>query len=209
MITYYTPKPSVKLKPIYLGAILLCALLSSFSSFGQKTPVDRIPVAKVWSGHPVGFDVHTTDRFQYVCYYDTARNMVIAQRPLTSQTWNRTILPTKVGWDSHNYVQMAIDKKGFIHVSGNMHGVPMIYFRSEKPENIETFEKLPMTGKNEERTTYPVFFKDQIGDLYFQYRNGGSGDGITYWNKYDTEKKQWHGLFDTPFLMAKKKPMPI
>ena len=159
-----------------------------------------IPVAKVWSGHSVGFDVLTTSKFQYITYYDTDRNMVIAQRSLTSSDWKKTVLPTKVGWDSHNYIDMIIDKNGFIHVSGNMHNVPLIYFRSEKPESIDAFEKLGMTGKSENNVTYPVFFKDAKGELYFQYRNGSSGDGITYWNKYDAGTRQWSGLFDTPFF---------
>lgn len=193
---------STALKFIIL--LLWCCLHSAKNAFCQQKLPKGIPVASVWSGHSVGFDIVTSGQFQYVCYYDTARNMVIAQRPLTSTNWKKTILPTKVGWDSHNYIDMILDKNGFIHVSGNMHGVPLIYFRSEKPENIDAFEKLAMTGKNEERSTYPVFFKDQQGALYFQYRNGGSGDGITYWNKYDAEKKQWSGLFDTPFFDGEK-----
>jgi hypothetical protein len=148
----------------------------------------------------VGFDILTTAQFQYACYYDSNRNMIIAQRPLNAKDWKITKLPSILGWDSHNYIRMAMDKNGFLHVSGNMHGVPLIYFRSAKPENIDAFEKLLMTGKNENRVTYPVFFKNQKGELYFQYRNGGSGQGTTYWNKYDTEKKQWSSLFDTPFF---------
>jgi hypothetical protein len=171
---------------------------------GRTNSPRSIPVAKVWSGHSVGFDIITSEKFQYVGYYDADRNMVVAQRALTSTEWKKTVLPTKVGWDSHNYIDMILDKNGFLHVSGNMHGVPLIYFRSEKPDNIDVFEKLSMTGKNEERSTYPVFFKDQQGTLYFQYRNGGSGDGITYWNKYDPERKVWEGLFDTPFFDGEK-----
>jgi hypothetical protein len=81
-----------------------------------------------------------------------------------------------------------------------MHNVPLIYFRSTQPENIDSFEKLPMTGKNEDRATYPVFFKDQKGDLYFQYRNGGSGQGISFWNKYDADSRKWSSLYDTPLF---------
>ncbi|GAB3172901.1 BNR repeat-containing protein [Telluribacter humicola] len=159
-----------------------------------------IPVGKVWSGHPVGFDLLTTDKYQYAAYYDADRNMVVAQRPLDAKEWKITKLPTTIGWDSHNYVRMTMDRNGYLHVSGNMHNVPLIYFRSTKPESVEAFEKLPMTSKNEERVTYPVFFKDQQGDLYFQYRNGGSGQGISYWNKYDADNKEWKGLFDTPLF---------
>ncbi len=47
----------------------------------------------------------------------------------------------------------------------------------------------------------PYFFKNNDGHLYFQYRDGGSGNGITYINRYDVETKTWSrvlegGLFD-------------
>ncbi len=179
-------------------------LVSARFGFCQKqtnqSPLETIPVAKVWSGHSVGFDLLTTDKYQYAGYYDEGQNMVIAQRPLDSKQWKRTVLPTKVGWDSHNYIEMAVDRDGYLHVSGNMHAVPLIYFRSEKPENIDRFEKLPMTGKREERVTYPIFLKNKSGDLYFQYRDGGSGNGNTLYNRYDPASKTWRPLFDTPFF---------
>jgi hypothetical protein len=193
---------------VYVRNLIRWALtVTPFVTLAQSNGIaiaEPIPVASVWSGHSVGFDILTSEKFQYVGYYDADRNMVVAQRALNSREWEKTVLPTKVGWDSHNYIDMILDKNGYLHVSGNMHGVPLIYFRSEKPENIDSFEKLVMTGKNEERATYPVFFKDQQGTLYFQYRNGGSGDGITYWNKYDADLKKWQGLFDTPFFDGEK-----
>jgi len=191
---------------IFILLLLLSALYCSIGaqkSLGQA-PKAAFSVAKVWSGHSVGFDLLTSQKFQYVAYYDADRNMVIAQRPLNSQAWTKTILPTKVGWDSHNYIEVALDSEGYLHVSGNMHGVPLIYFRSEKPEDISRFEKLGMTGKHEEHVTYPIFFKDREGNLYFQYRDGGSGNGITYWNKYTTSTKTWQPLFDTPLFDGEK-----
>ena len=191
MISCLAYSAVLKCKRSTYTLLFIFFVLNHFICLGQKTAIEStsksIPVSKVWSGHSVGFDLLTTEKYQYVCFYDSARNMVIAQRPLATKEWKKTVLPSKVGWDSHNYIDMIVDKNGFIHVSGNMHNVPLIYFRSEKPENIDSFEKLAMTGKNEERSTYPVFFKDQKGELYFQYRNGGSGDGITYCNKYDAE----------------------
>jgi len=43
--------------------------------------------------------------------------MVVAQRALTSDTWTFVTLPTTTGWDSHNYIAMAIDSAGYIHIS--------------------------------------------------------------------------------------------
>lgn len=153
-------------------------------------------LARVWSGHPVGFSLLTTDKFQYAAFYDSARRMCIAQRELTGDHWTIQTLPSVTGWDSHNYIALARDKDGYLHISGNMHAVPLVYFRSRKPDDIGGFEQLPMTGKNESHVTYPVFFKDAQGNLFFQYRQGGSGNGTTLWNRYDTRTRQWTQVFD-------------
>ncbi len=187
-----------------ISILFALLLFCSQPGFGQRQldsrTLESIPVAKVWAGHSVGFDLLTTEKFQYVGYYDPDRNMVIAQRALGSKQWKKTVLPTKIGWDSHNYIEMAVDRDGYVHVSGNMHAVPLIYFRSEKPENIDHFERLPMTRQREERVTYPIFLKNKEGELYFQYRDGGSGNGNTLYNRYDSATKTWSPLFDTPFF---------
>ncbi|MCB0685600.1 MAG: BNR repeat-containing protein [Saprospiraceae bacterium] len=167
----------------------------------DRKVISTTKIADVWAGHPVGFNILTAADDQYISYYDSARNMCVAKRRLSNDEWTHTILPSRVGWDSHNYIALALDKKGFIHVSGNMHGVPLVYFRSAQPRDISTFEAHQMVGREEQRVTYPVFFENNGGDLFFQYRDGGSGNGITYINQYDPEIKQWkrvldEGLFD-------------
>jgi hypothetical protein len=184
--------------------LLFVGSLSQIDAQPASKTVKATPVDRVWSGHPVGFDLLTTEKYQYVGYYNQKREMIIARRTAGGEQWQRTTLPSVVGWDSHNYITLTTDSEGFLHVSGNMHGVPLIYFRSKKPWEIDDFEQLPMTGQNEQRVTYPVFFKDQEGRLYFQYRNGGSGDGVTYWNRYDVSTKKWEPLFPTSIFDGKK-----
>ncbi len=185
--------------------LLAACSISGAGLLAQNNEALRaVTLDKVWSGHPVGFDLLTTEKYQYAAYYNAERQMIVARRATGSGLWQSTKLPSVLGWDSHNYVTLAADRNGFLHVSGNMHGVPLIYFRSAKPWEIDEFEQLPMTGRYEERVTYPVFFKDHNGDLYFQYRNGGSGDGITYWNRYDVATKKWESLFETPIFDGEK-----
>jgi hypothetical protein len=120
---------------------------------------------------------------------------------LNETKWKFTRLPTKIVWDSHNYVTMALDSEKFLHVSGNMHNVPLIYFRSEKPLDAESLQKIPaMVGTLEQRCTYPLFLAGQNKELLFNYRDGGSGNGNTLWNIYDTKSKQWTRLFDMPMF---------
>ena len=187
---------------------LTTVLLFMFGQFSNaqlgKNALEVVEVSDVESAFPVGFCLKTYKGNQYLAYYDAAHNMVMAKRELGSSKWQKTILPTKVGWDSHNYVTFAFDKEGFIHLSGNIHAVPLIYFKSNKSENIDEFEVLNyMTGKDELRTTYPQFMTNNEGDLIFHYRSGGSGNGFEVYNRYDCKAKTWKRLIDTPLIDGK------
>lgn len=157
-----------------------------------------LDVAKVPSDFPVGFCLLTKGERQYVAYYDQERRMTVAARTLDSTAWTHQVLPSQVGWDSHNYITLAVDDDGHLHVSGNMHCVPLIYFRTEKAGDIATLRPFPMTGANENRCTYPKFLRDAEGRLVFHYRDGGSGRGDEIYNVYDCATRQWTRLLDQP-----------
>jgi hypothetical protein len=53
-----------------------------------------------------------------------------------------------------------------------------------------------MTGKKEDKVTYPEFYRLPNGNLLFLYRDGGSGNGNLMLNRYDTKTKQWTQLQD-------------
>jgi hypothetical protein len=165
--------------------------------------IHELDVAPVWSGSPVQFALLTHGDQQYVAYYAPDGTMTIAQRRLGERTWRYTALPTAVGWDSHNYIAMAFDSEGYLHVSGNMHAVPLIYFRSTRPGDASTLVRVAsMTGKNENSVTYPLFSYSPEGDLLFEYRNGKSGAGDTYRNRYDVRTKTWTSLTDQPLFVG-------
>jgi hypothetical protein len=159
----------------------------------------RLDVSTVWSGHPVGFDIVTKAGRQYVAFYDAERRLTIASRAIDSDAWQFVGLPTSVGWDSHNYVVLAIDDGGYLHVSGNMHAVPLVYYRSTKPWEIASLEPVPgMVGRDEQRCTYPKFFRGPKNELLFTYRDGSSGNGNQIYNVYDEKARSWRRLLDTP-----------
>lgn len=157
-------------------------------------------VAEVPSGFPVGFRLLTSGSTQYVAYYDRDHNMTVASRELGSGEWNRHVLPSRVGWDSHNFITLALDGAGHLHVSGNMHADPLVYFRTEEPGDVRTLKAFPMTGKEGDRVTYPRFLKDHKGRLIFSYRTGGSGRGARYYNQYDVVERSWSRLLDKPLM---------
>ena len=186
------------MKPIH---ILACAALL-FATGCARQPKERtLEIDRVVADFPVGFSLVTAEPYQYVAYYDSAHVMTVAARRLDEDQWQYQKLPSKIGWDTHNYIAMKVDREGMIHLSGNMHATPLVYFRTERPHDITSFREIHrMTGQNESRVTYPRFMEGPNGTLIFQYRDGGSGDGNMIYNQYDYTTQQWGRLLDTPLL---------
>ncbi len=175
---------------------MLLALMQTGPSFGVARTLD---IAPVWAGHYTAFDLVTAGGFQFVAFYDADRQMTVASRRLEETHWHFVRLPSRVGWDSHNYLALAVDDEGLVHLSGNMHAVPLVYFRSRRPYDIASLERAtPMVGPNETRATYPEFFRGPSGELIFAYRDGYSGNGNQIYNAWDGGRHAWHRLLDQP-----------
>ncbi len=195
------PKPATAILPrnswIVLGLLLLAPL-----SLRADPRIRRIvDVAPVWSGHPVRFALLTHGPRQFVAFFDADRHLTVAARTLDSDQWEFERLPSQLGWDSHNYVALAADSDGHLHLSGNMHCVPLIYFRTKQPGDASSFERVPaMVGRNERRCTYPRFLTGVQGELIFTYRDGSSGNGDQFFNVYDPASRTWRRLLDEPLF---------
>lgn len=160
---------------------------------------ETLDISPVWAGHPVGFSLLTHERQQFIAFYDDQRRMTVGSRLLGSKEWKLARLPEAVVWDSHNYITMTADDDGNLHLSGNMHVNPLVYFRTAKPGDIESFQRIPkMVGEDEARTTYPAFFRGPSNELIFTYRIGSSGDGNQIYNVYDRRTRTWSRLLDKP-----------
>jgi hypothetical protein len=186
---------------LFAAIVLLTLALSA--TLGNKTEhaivVDTLDIAPVWAGDPVPLALLTEAPYQYIAYYDAERQMTVVQRNLNEHTWTITKLNTTTGWDSHNYIAMAMDDDGYLHLSGNMHAVPLIYFRTAQPRNASTFVELnKMVGTNENSVTYPMFFRGPENEFIFTYRDGYSGNGNQIYDIYDSKTKIWKRLLDKP-----------
>ncbi len=163
-----------------------------------------------WAGHAVRQSILTdgaqapdtrssTGTGQYVAYFDANSQMCVAHRGLGSEDWTIARLDNHIGWDSHNYVTMALDPAGNLHVSGNLHVDPMIYYRTTTPGDVRSLQRVHtlVDASHEQRVTYPEFLRLPSGQLVFNFRDGSSGDGVTYYYLYDHEERTWSSLVDS------------
>lgn len=190
-------KANVEIAAEHLRPILY-ELLDGWRASHPDLKLEVLDVAPVCSDFRVGFALHTKGSLQYAAFYDPKRRMTVAQRDLAESAWRIRALPSLVGHDNHNFIALGFDRGGHLHVSGNMHGQPLVYFRSTRPHDLESIEPIHlMTGINEDRVTYPRFYNLPDGRLVFSYRQGGSDDGRMYFNIYDEDTRTWTRFLDT------------
>jgi hypothetical protein len=127
----------------------------------------------------------------FCAYWNPERALVLAARG-RKRRWREVILDQKISWDSHDLLALACDAEGHLHLCGNMHAAPLVYYRSTRPGDIESMERVStMTGLREGRMTYPRFLGLPCGNLAFVYRDGSSGNGVTVINRHDAATGKW------------------
>lgn len=186
----------------YRALAVSCVLALPGHSQQRLVALDSSQVSLVWAGHPVDFALLERNDTLYTGYYasEPDRQMTIARR-LPTGAWNRIGLNNAVGWDSHNYVTMLLDGQNRLHVSGNMHGVPLIYYRASQPGDIASLARInSMVGSQEGMVTYPVFFRGPAGEFLYMYRDGASGNGNQVINSWNPAQQTWSRLLDTPLF---------
>lgn len=161
-------------------------------------PSRLVPVGEAWAKNTVNANIlrHNSvvsdDKHQYVAYYDPSGHVMLAKRELGSTEWQirKTRYRGNVR-DAHNTINIMLDGDGFLHMSWDHHGHRLRYVRSVAPGSLTLTDKMPMTGRHENRVTYPEFYRLPGGDLVFFYRDGGSGNGNLVMNRYDLDSKTW------------------
>ncbi|WP_455816858.1 BNR repeat-containing protein [Pseudomonas cerasi] len=150
------------------------------------------------------------DKF-YLAYYNAEHCLTVASRAPHEPHWQISHpkgewLPDaqrfmhQTDYDSHNYLTLAMDQQGYLHLSGNMHKDRLVYFRSAAPGDIHQLVQQSMTGQREESATYPLFFTDARGELLFRYRDGESGNGDDIYNRWNSSTHCWQRLLEQPLL---------
>jgi hypothetical protein len=133
--------------------------------------------------------------FQYIAFYDSTGYVNLGKRKTGAGQWeiHKTQYDGNV-LDAHNSISIMVDGDGYLHMSWDHHGHKLNYARSLRPGSLEMGQKQSMTGKVEQKVTYPQFYKMSNGDLLFVYRDGSSGNGNIVLNQYDHKDKTWQQL---------------
>ena len=169
-------------------------------------------IGTVWSGTAVDFDAFVFKNTLFVAYYDADRYMTVAKRDLASGNLEWVRLGSRFeGWDSHNYIRLALDRAQVIHVAGNMHASPLVYFQGAEPLSIASMHPTHLATVREDRVTYPTFLGGIENDLALLYRTGVSGDGawfIAQWDgkRWDRSVELFSDRFDGAAVSAYPSP---
>jgi hypothetical protein len=195
----------------WAAALCLFALTACGERAGPEPP-DRTarPVAQaelpVAADHRQGWNAaaFTQDHLwtagdeQYAVWVTAAGTPVAGRRRLPDGPWSTADLSRVRGnplgaptaKDEHNVYAIAVDRRGFVHVAGNMHGDGLRYVRSQRPRDIGAWRAGTMPGRTAS-VTYPVFVRRRDGRLLFLYRDGTSGDGDVLLNAWDEGARRW------------------
>jgi len=200
-------KESVIMKNV-TGCMSVIILILQFAgcTSADKGP-QIVPVGKGWAKNSINATIFrrnsvTTHRdSQYVSFYSEDGHVVLAKRRLGATHWQiKKTKHTGDTTDAHNSISIAVDGGGVLHVSWDHHCDPLRYCRGKAPGSLELGDRIPMTGRYEEKVTYPEFYNLPDGDLLFVYRDGHSGRGNLMMNRYDVQTRKWsavgHNLID-------------
>lgn len=183
----------------------LLILFLGFASVlsAQKVKVKLLQVDSGWANNSVNTAIFRKNslvsfqNWQYIAYYDQNGFVVLGKRKLNEGKWQlkHTSLKGNVS-DAHNIISIIVDGDGYLHMAWNHHNNPLHYVKSKEPGSLELTDERSMTGKLENKISYPEFYRMPNGNLIFLYRDGGSGNGNLVMNAYDIKTKTWKQLHD-------------
>lgn len=178
--------------------------------------VDLSEIGSGWASNSVNTtifrynSVFSKSNIQVCAWYNRDKRVVLAKRELRldsdqrnkeASEWKTNVTPfTGNTNDAHNIISLIIDTEGYIHMSWDHHVNRIRYARSLEPFDIENFSDAIPKPLRERRLTYPEFYDDNNGGLFFLFRTGSSGAGNLVLNHYGhqdrSEKYEWQTLHE-------------
>ncbi|HNX87478.1 MAG TPA: BNR repeat-containing protein [Paludibacteraceae bacterium] len=139
--------------------------------------------------------VVSSGKYQYIAFYDQDGFIVLGQRKITEKKWKfeKTRFTGNCA-DAHNVISIMADDDGYLHMSFDQHDRPLNYCRSLQPNSLKMGDKEQMTGNDENKVTYPEFYRLRNKNLLFVYRSGASGRGNMVMKTYNLKTKTWENM---------------
>lgn len=146
--------------------------------------------------------------WQYVTYYNAARQVCVARRKLPSGAWRILELKdyTQRENDSHNTISLGIcPQDGTLHLAFDHHDTDLHYRKSvaglaTNPDSSVWDAALfgattnQLTGSRLTTITYPRFVTEPSGRMLMEFRIGSSGEGDSFLYEYDGTTGKWSPL---------------
>jgi hypothetical protein len=181
--------------------VLIILLSCYYSVSAQNVEVKLVNVDSGWANNSVNTTIFRKNslvsfrNWQYIAYYNKDGHVVLGKRKLDEHKWQlkTTHLKGNVS-DAHNVISIMVDGNGYLHMAWNHHNNQLHYVKSKTPGSLLMSNEMPMTGKKENKLSYPEFYRMPNGNLIFFYRDGGSGNGSLVMNQYDLKTKKWRQL---------------
>jgi len=190
-----------------LFCLMLCVLYLPASDFLAKESAESFTVNKHFAvsdmkNRPGGWaqTIFTHNEVIYAVWVDVEFRTMIARIPPSGKITTNVIFESTDEDNHHNLPVIGVDKYGYIHVAGNMHGspwgrcrayrtskaanpcyqdknefydYPWQYVVSDKPEDISSFSFHGDDAMSPPGTwiSYPYFARDRNKELYVSFRH--------------------------------------
>lgn len=181
--------------------------LTSTGGFGHS--------ANTVNANSYGFNIASLGDYQVAAWYRPLTDpnapgaISIARRNLRTGAFDITNLDSFVAnniTDNHDVISLGISGEGLVHISWGMHSDPTTHYsRSDRsiadgPLSFNTIGDARTPRGETDDVTYPEFVRLNGGNLLFQYRIGGSGNGDTHLNRWNVGPQGWNTRLQQPLI---------
>ena len=179
--------------------LVICALICGCKPVNAQVNTVKISTIGLgWANNSVNTVIFRKNSLvtfkgeQYAAYYNNDQYIVLAKRKSGAVKWQTKLTPYKGdATDAHKDISIMVDGAGYLHMAWGLHNQPLNYVTGIKPGSLTLSAPKPMTGIDENRVSYPEFYRLPKGDLLFLYRDGASGNGNLVLNKYSVVTRKW------------------
>ena len=169
------PTWPVTLLRLWISCLLACGIPTSLSAATAVTWNDEaavVPTSQLYD-EATSTPIVSRDGVFYYAWVGADMQMYVGRRgsgtALTVPVWSG------VQTDQyHVKPSLAIDRDGYLHVTGDMHNQPLRYYISTNPGDITSWTQVPASSFPARNLSYPEFFYDRDGELYFSFRHQGA-----------------------------------